>query len=183
MLLAHRRLRVVPATIHLPLKEVPGALDRHRIHATLGLLDRSLRKEFGIDEPRMAVLGVNPHAGEDGHFGDEEDRVIAPALKAARLDGLRVEGPVPADAAFAPRVREGFDAIVGMYHDQVLGPFKALVGGEGVNVTIGLPIVRTSPDHGTAEDIAGKGVADPGSFLEALNLAVELARNRAARGE
>jgi len=178
MLLTDDRLRVVPATIHLPLKDVAGALDRHRLAATLVLLDRALRTDFGIDDPRIAVLGLNPHAGEDGNFGDEEDRLIGPAIVAARRDGVDVTGPLPGDTAFTPRVRERYDAIVGMYHDQALGPFKALAVGGGVNVTLGLPVVRTSPDHGTAEDIAGQGVADEGSMLLALEMAARLAANR-----
>ncbi|MHC4473010.1 MAG: 4-hydroxythreonine-4-phosphate dehydrogenase PdxA, partial [Planctomycetota bacterium] len=178
MMLTDGSLRVVPATIHLALRDVPGALDRHRIAATVGVLHRALRTDFGIESPRIAVLGLNPHAGEGGHFGDEEERIIAPAMMLLVREGIAVEGPLPSDAAFTQRVRERYDALVGMYHDQTLGPFKALADGRGVNVTLGLPIVRTSPDHGTAEDIAGRGVADPSSFLRALETAATLAENR-----
>jgi 4-hydroxythreonine-4-phosphate dehydrogenase len=140
-------------------------------------MDAALRRDFGLATPRIAVLGLNPHAGEEGLFGREEAQHIAPAVARLRARGLRVEGPLPADAAFS-RQRTEFDAILGMYHDQVLAPFKALDGGEGVNMTIGLPVPRTSPDHGTAEDIAGRGVADATSMLRALELAAEAAGRR-----
>jgi 4-hydroxythreonine-4-phosphate dehydrogenase len=128
--------------------------------------------------PMTIHVALNPHAGEEGHFGDEEERVIAPAIRLAREEGADVDGPLPGDVAFAPRVRERYDALLGMYHDQALGPFKALAAGGGVNVTLGLPVVRTSPDHGTAEDIAGKGVADHSSMLMALETAVTTVANR-----
>jgi 4-hydroxythreonine-4-phosphate dehydrogenase len=179
MMLADGNLRVVPHTTHLPLRDVPDRLDTEGILSRLRLLDRALRRDFGVGTPCIAVLGLNPHAGESGHFGDEEERVIAPAIRRAREEGLGAEGPWPADAAFAPRAREGFDAVLGMYHDQVLGPFKALAAGGGVNVTLGLRAVRTSPDHGTADDIAGRGTADPTSMLRALELAEAIVAARA----
>jgi 4-hydroxythreonine-4-phosphate dehydrogenase len=179
MMLADGDLRVVPHTTHLALRDVPDRLDADGILSRLRLLDRSLRRDFRVGTPRIAVLGLNPHAGESGHFGNEEERVIAPAIRRAREEGLGAEGPWPADAAFAPRARKGFDAVLGMYHDQVLGPFKALAAGGGVNVTLGLEAVRTSPDHGTADDIAGRGTADPTSMLRALELAETLVLNRA----
>lgn len=180
MMLACGGLRVVPHTTHLALREVPGRITREGLASRLRLVAGALRRDFRIADPRIAVLGLNPHAGESGHFGDEEIRTIAPAIADVRSAGVRAEGPWPADAALAPRARDSFDAIVGMYHDQVLAPFKALSGGEGVNVTLGLRAVRTSPDHGTADDIAGRGVADPTSMLRALELAATLAKNRAA---
>ncbi|MEN8152277.1 MAG: 4-hydroxythreonine-4-phosphate dehydrogenase PdxA [Planctomycetota bacterium] len=179
MMLAAGGLRCVPATIHVGLAEVPRLLTAEKLDETLRLTHAALRRDFAIPDPRIAVLGINPHAGEEGLFGDEEGRVFAPVLARARADGLRVEGPLPGDATFAPRSRARFDAIVGAYHDQALGPFKALAGGTGVNVTLGLPAIRTSPDHGTAEDIAGKGIGDPVSLIAALDLAVAMAGNRA----
>jgi 4-hydroxythreonine-4-phosphate dehydrogenase len=178
MMLARGDLRVVPVTTHVALRDVAPSLSEADVRERVLTVHRSLAHDFGIDAPRIAVLGLNPHAGEEGHFGDEEERVIYPAVRGLRADGIEAEGPLPADAAFAPRRRSRFDAIVGMYHDQVLAPFKALAAGGGVNVTIGLPVVRTSPDHGTAEDIAGRGVADPGSLVAALELAVEVAERR-----
>jgi 4-hydroxythreonine-4-phosphate dehydrogenase len=178
MMLAEGPLRVVPATIHIGVAEVPAALTEAGLLDTIRTTARALAGDFAIEEPRIAVLGLNPHAGEGGQFGDEEARVIRPAVERAAGEGIRVEGPLPADATFAPRRRSRYDAIVGTYHDQVLAPFKALASGGGVNVTLGLPAVRTSPDHGTAEDIAGRGAADPSSMLAAIDLAIETARNR-----
>jgi len=179
MMLAAGDLRVVPTTIHVGLAEVPRLLTEGLLLRTLLVTDVALRRDFAIPEPTLGVLGINPHAGEEGLFGDEEERVFAPALARARERGIRVEGPLPGDATFAPRTRSRYDALVGAYHDQALGPFKALAGGRGVNVTLGLPGIRTSPDHGTAEDIAGRGVAEPDSLLAALDLAVTMAGNRA----
>jgi len=178
MMLAAGDLRVVPATIHVGLAEVPRLLTEDLLFRTLTVTHAALRRDFGIADPTIAVLGLNPHAGEKGLFGDEEGRIFAPALARARERGIGAEGPFPGDATFASRTRQRFDAIVGAYHDQALGPFKALAGGVGVNVTLGLPGIRTSPDHGTAEDIAGKGIAEPDSLLAALDLAVAMARNR-----
>ena len=180
MMLAADDLRVVPVTTHLALAEVPAALSFELITDRILTTLESLSRDFGIRDPHVGVLGLNPHAGEEGHFGTEEIDMIAPALRGIAGRGHRVTGPHPADAAFLPRTRSDFDAIVGMYHDQVLGPFKALSSGRGVNVTIGLPVVRTSPDHGTAIDIAGRGIADESSMLCAIRLAVTMVRNRNA---
>jgi 4-hydroxythreonine-4-phosphate dehydrogenase len=189
MMLAGPRLRVVPATIHLALAEVPRALTVDGLAATLALTARALRDDFGIARPRLAVCGLNPHAGEAGHFGDEEARIVVPAIDRAReiLDGDRLpcelSGPHVPDAVFraaaAPPVGEGrHDAVVGMYHDQALIPIKLLDFDETVNLTLGLPIVRTSPDHGVAYDVAGTGRVRDGSFRAALRLAREIARRR-----
>lgn len=178
MMLADGPLRVVPATIHVPLADVPRLLSEEKLLDTIRTTAAALRRDFRIEVPHLAVLGMNPHAGEAGHIGKEEEQVIRPAVERAAAEGIRVDGPMPADASFAPRRRTRYDAIIGAYHDQVLAPFKALAGGTGVNVTLGLPIVRTSPDHGTAEDIAGRGVADPSSMIASIALAIEMATNR-----
>ena len=138
----------------------------------------TLQKDFGIDKPKIAVLGLNPHAGDEGLIGTEEEKIIKPAVKEARQQNLLVFGPYSADAFFARGYHEKFDAVLAMYHDQGLIPFKSLAIGEGVNYTAGLPVIRTSPDHGTAFDIAGKGKADPSSFLEAIFVAVDIMRTR-----
>lgn len=178
MMLAAGPLRVVPVTTHLALRDVPRVLTTDLVARRVRTTATALVRDFGIAAPRIAVLGLNPHAGEQGRFGDEEARVILPALEALRAEGLDVAGPLPADAVFPRRSRSAWDAVVGMFHDQVLGPFKALADGAGVNVTLGLPAVRTSPDHGTAEDIAGKGLADATSMTAALELACGMARRR-----
>jgi 4-hydroxythreonine-4-phosphate dehydrogenase len=180
MMLASGGLRVVPATKHIGIAEVPESLTAEVLTRTIRVTHEALRRDFGVESPRIAVLGLNPHAGEEGYFGDEESRVIRPAVEALATEGIAVEGPLPGDAAFLPRRRSRYDAIVGAYHDQVLAPFKALAGGEGVNVTLGLPGIRTSPDHGTAEDIFGRGMADPTSLYAAIETAVTMARNRAS---
>jgi 4-hydroxythreonine-4-phosphate dehydrogenase len=172
-------LRVVLATVHIPLSEVPRALTLCTMEATIDLTARELPR-FGIARPRIAVAGLNPHAGEHGLFGSEEQTAIAPAVGACRARGIDVMGPFPADTVFV-RARGGeFDAVVACYHDQGLIPVKLLAFGKAVNVTLGLPIVRTSVDHGTAFDIAGKGVADAESMVAAVLLAARLARNRLA---
>ena len=153
-------------------------MTRERVEATCRTLAAALGRDFGVDAPRLAVLGLNPHAGDGGVLGSEETDVISPALDALRADGLAVDGPFPADAFFGRAAWRRFDAVVAMYHDQGLAPFKALAQGAGVNVTLGLPIVRTSPDHGTAFDVAGRGVADPSSMLAAVRLAADLAARR-----
>lgn len=178
MLFVGGGIKVALATRHLALRRVPDALDADAIVADLGLLATALRREFGLDAPRIVVTGLNPHAGEHGLFGDEERLVIEPALDRLRAAGSAVTGPLPADTAFV-RLRKGeFDAAFAMYHDQGLIPVKLLAFGFGVNVTIGLPFVRTSPDHGTAYDIAGAGKADVSSLIEAFRLAVECATLR-----
>ena len=170
-------LRVVLATVHIPLAEVPQALTRQSLEATIDLTARELPR-FGdvVGRPaRIAVAGLNPHAGEHGMFGREEEQTIVPAIAACRARGIDVQGPFPGDSVFVRAARGEFDAVVACYHDQGLIPVKLLAFGRAVNVTLGLPIVRTSVDHGTAFDIAGKGVADPGSMIAAVRLAARLA--------
>ncbi|HEV8718523.1 MAG TPA: 4-hydroxythreonine-4-phosphate dehydrogenase PdxA [Candidatus Binatia bacterium] len=178
MMLVGSRLRVILVTTHLALSRVPAALSCERIFRTIVLAAAHLSRFHGLPRPRLAVAGLNPHAGEAGAFGDEEERIIAPAVQQAQSRGLRVDGPFPADSLFVRAVRGEFDGVVCLYHDQGLIPFKLLSWEEGVNVTIGLPIVRTSPDHGTAFDIAGQGRADPRSLSAAVALAEEMTRNR-----
>lgn len=176
MMLVGGGLRVALATTHLPLVRVPRAITRAGLLATLRVIDHDLRKCFRIRRPRILVAGLNPHGGESGHLGTEERDVIVPALRAAKRAGLRVEGPIPADTLFVPARLKGADCALALYHDQGLPVLKYASFGRGVNVTLGLPFVRTSVDHGTALDIAGKGRADAGSLLEALKLAARLAR-------
>ena len=174
MLIWSPLLAVVPVTIHIRLVDVARALTRNRIEATARVVDRDFRARFGIARPRIAVAGLNPHAGEGGAMGAEEIEIIAPAIAALRAEGLDIFGPLPADTMFHARARQRYDVALTMYHDQGLIPAKTLAFDEGVNVTLGLPFVRTSPDHGTAFDIAGQGVADPSSLIAALNLAARL---------
>ncbi|MEM1042627.1 MAG: 4-hydroxythreonine-4-phosphate dehydrogenase PdxA [Bacteroidota bacterium] len=171
-------LRVALVTTHMPVRAVADAVTPEVILDTLRRLDASLRRDFGIDAPRVAVLGLNPHAGDGGVIGTEDRDLVEPALERARAEGLGVHGPFPADAFFGRRGFERHDAVLAMYHDQGLAPFKALAMGGGVNVSVGLPIVRTSPDHGTGFDIAGRGLADAASFREATLLAAEIAARR-----
>lgn len=182
MMLAGPSLRAVPLTVHCALADVPKKLRTDLIVGKARIVAQALRRDFGILRPRLAVCGLNPHAGEDGKFGVEDRDIIAPAIAMLIADGLDVSGPHPADALFAPRARAGYDAALAMYHDQALIPVKALDFDQGVNVTLGLPIVRTSPDHGTAFDIAGKALADPGAMIAALNMAADCAARRAAHG-
>jgi len=177
MLLVGRGLRVALATIHCALREVPGRLSRDGLVEILAVVHGDLVRRFRIAAPRIAVCGLNPHASDGGRFGDEEARIIAPAIAAARARGVDASGPYAADSLFQRAVAGEFDAVLAMYHDQGLGPLKTHAFGQAVNVTLGLPLVRTSVDHGTAFDIAGKGKADPGSMIEAVKLAVELAAN------
>lgn len=184
MMLCGDTLRVALTTVHLPLADVPGRIDEPLIRHRLDHLHTALARDFAIDAPRIAVCGLNPHAGERGIMGSEEVDVIGPAVEAARADGLDVSGPFPADTLFARVARsKRFDAILAMYHDQGLAPLKLWHFGASANVTLGLPIVRTSPDHGTAYDIAGQGIADIGSTRYAWDLAVRIARNRRAGSE
>lgn len=173
MLMVGSRLRVVPVTIHVPLREVATRLCAEAIVSAGELLARALRERFGCARPRVAVLGLNPHAGERGLLGDEEARIIEPAVQALRrrCSFAEVSGPVPADAAFAAHHLGRYDAVLAMYHDQGLGPFKLVHFTDGVNMTLGLPFVRTSPDHGTALDIAGQGIADASSMEAAIRIA------------
>jgi 4-hydroxythreonine-4-phosphate dehydrogenase len=176
MMLVGGGLRVALATTHLPLADVPGAITVGGIAATLAVLHHALADRFGIPAPRIKVCGLNPHAGESGHLGCEDHTVIAPAIARARADGIDAAGPYPADTVFTPQQLQSADAVLAMYHDQGLPVLKFASFGQGVNVTLGLPFVRTSVDHGTAFDIAGKGLADPGSLLAAVRLAARLVR-------
>ncbi|HKZ73886.1 MAG TPA: 4-hydroxythreonine-4-phosphate dehydrogenase PdxA, partial [Steroidobacteraceae bacterium] len=175
MLLAAGTLRVALATTHLPLRDVSTALSIEGLVETVGILDRELKSTWRIAAPRIAACGLNPHAGEHGHLGDEELRVIGPALEACRRQGIAVDGPLPADTVFVPSMLARYDAVLAMYHDQGLPVLKHAGFGHAVNVTLGLPIVRTSVDHGTALDLAGTGRADPGSLAAAVALAIDLA--------
>ena len=182
MLLAGPNLRTVPITVHQALAAVPGSLTAELIHRKCAITAAAMRRDFGIASPRLAIAALNPHAGEDGRFGDEETRVIAPAVAALRAAGIDATGPHPADALFAPHAREGYDVAMCMYHDQALIPLKALDFDAGVNMTLGLPIVRTSPDHGTAFGIAGRRLARAGATIAAIRLAGECAARRAEGG-
>ena len=182
MMLACPELRVVPVTIHIALSAVPGALDKALLNDTIRITHEALRRDFGIAAPRMAVAGLNPHAGEGGAMGSEDIEVITPVIAALRAEGLALSGPHSADTMFHAGARAGYDAAIAMYHDQALIPIKTLDFSGGVNVTLGLPFIRTSPDHGTAFDIAGHGVADPTSLVAALEMAKDMAVARAAGG-
>ena len=182
MMLAGPSLRTVPLTVHCALADVPKLLTQDMIVRRARIVAAALRRDFGIQTPRIAICGLNPHAGEQGRFGKEEATVIEPAIAQLRGEGLSVTGPHPGDALFTPRARQTYDAALAMYHDQALIPIKAIDFDEGVNVTLGLPIVRTSPDHGTAFDIAGKGIADPGAMIAALKMAGQMAARRAGHG-
>jgi len=178
MMLASPLLRVVPVTIHIPLCDVPSALTADLLEDTLRITEAGLRRDFGIAAPRLAVAGLNPHAGEGGAMGHEEIDLISPVVAKLRAEGMAVTGPASADTMFHARARAGYDVAVCMYHDQALIPIKTLDFDGGVNVTLGLPFVRTSPDHGTAFDIAGQGIAKPDSLIAALKLAAEMAAAR-----
>jgi 4-hydroxythreonine-4-phosphate dehydrogenase len=171
MLMASRRLLAVPVTIHIALKDVPARLTEALLLRTAEITAAGLARYFGIQNPRLAFCGLNPHAGEEGALGREEIELIAPAIATLQARGIRAVGPYPADTLFHAAARETYDAVLAMYHDQALIPFKALSFEDGVNVTLGLPFIRTSPDHGTAFALAGTGRADPTSFIEALKLA------------
>ncbi|KXS37248.1 MAG: 4-hydroxythreonine-4-phosphate dehydrogenase [Halomonadaceae bacterium T82-2] len=178
---AGRALRVALATTHLPLREVADAIDAGGLGRVLAILDADLRRHFGIARPRIAVCGLNPHAGEGGHLGREEIEVIEPTLARLREAGLDLVGPLPADTLFTPRHLQGIDAVLAMYHDQGLPVLKYAGFGRAANITLGLPIIRTSVDHGTALDLAGSGRADPGSLQVALSMAADMARARESR--
>lgn len=179
MMLVAGPFKVVPTTIHIPLKDVERVLTRDLLLETIKITDRDLRRFFGYDRPRLAVSGLNPHAGEEGSLGREELDTIEPAIAAAKEAGIEASGPYPADTLFHAAARERYDAAICMYHDQALVPFKTLAFEEGVNVTLGLPFIRTSPDHGTAFDIAGTGRANPRSLIEALRLAQAMSETAA----
>jgi 4-hydroxythreonine-4-phosphate dehydrogenase len=176
MMLVGPTLRTVPVTVHVALRDVPEVLTGERIVAKAKATIRGLQRQFGIEQPRIAVAGLNPHAGEDGTLGREEQEIIIPAIERLRADGFDITGPFPADTMFHERARERYDAALCMYHDQALIPIKALHFDEGVNMTLGLPIVRTSPDHGTAFPIAGKDQAHPGAMIAALRTAAAAAQ-------
>ncbi len=180
MLLAAGELRVALATTHLPLRAVPDAIRADRLERTIRILHADLRGKFSIADPRILVLGLNPHAGEGGHLGREEIDVIIPVLERLRGEGLNLRGPLPADTAFLPRELATCDAVLAMYHDQGLPVLKHAGFGHAVNITLGLPYIRTSVDHGTALDLAGRGVADAGSLFAATDLAIDLAARRRA---
>jgi len=178
MMLAGAGLRVALATTHLPLKDVPAAITRHELETTIRILHADLVSKFGIARPRILVAGLNPHAGEGGHMGREEIEVIAPVLEKLRGEGMDLAGPLPADTLFTRGVLAGSDAQLAMYHDQGLAVLKYAAFEDGINITLGLPIIRTSVDHGTALDLAGTGRADPRSLYAAVDLAVQLAQRR-----
>ena len=174
-------LRVALASDHVPLFELRNRFTIGLVHQPIDLLDQALREDFGVEHPHIGVLGLNPHAGEGGLLGEEEQRIIEPALTLARNANIRVSGPLPPDTAFIPEVLRRFDGLVAMYHDQALIPIKMHAFNRAVNMTLGLGFIRTSPDHGTAFDIAGKNRADPGSMRAALELAINLANIRQHR--
>lgn len=180
MMLVGGGLRVALATTHLPLKDVAQAITAKSLHQTLRILHHDLVNKFGISSPRILVAGLNPHAGESGHLGREEIEIIVPTLQQLRAQGIKLEGPLPADTLFTPKYLERADAVLAMYHDQGLPVLKMKSFGQGVNITLGLPIVRTSVDHGTALDLAGTGQIDVGSLLAAVELAGEIASRRRA---
>lgn len=178
MILACGYLRIGLATIHIPISQVASLITTKLVAEKISILNHSMKKDFGIKKPKIAVLGLNPHAGEHGLLGNEEKRTILPAIKLANGDDINVSGPFPADGFFGIGSYKNYDAILAMYHDQGLIPLKLLGFVKGVNFTAGLPVVRTSPDHGTAYGIAGKGTANPSSIIEAVRLAVEVIKNR-----
>jgi 4-hydroxythreonine-4-phosphate dehydrogenase len=178
MMLAAKKLRVALVTTHLPLREVSAAITEERLTRTLTILNEDLKTRFRIRKPVIAVTGLNPHAGEGGHLGDEEQRVIIPVLERLRKQKIRAEGPFAADTLFTPKRLKPFDAVLAMYHDQGLPVLKHVGFGEAVNITLGLPIIRTSVDHGTALDVAGTRKADPSSLIEAFLLAAKLAKTK-----
>ncbi|MBT2115618.1 4-hydroxythreonine-4-phosphate dehydrogenase PdxA [Dyella sp. LX-66] len=182
MMLASPELRVALATTHLPLAAVSAAITAESLARTLRIVHAELRDKFGFAAPRIAVLGLNPHAGEAGHLGREEIDTIAPVMETLRAEGMQLLGPLPADTAFVPAQRAGYDAVVAMYHDQALPVLKSEAFDRTVNLTLGLPFIRTSVDHGTALDLAGSGRADPSSLIAAARMALDLSARRAARG-
>ncbi|MDG4721238.1 MULTISPECIES: 4-hydroxythreonine-4-phosphate dehydrogenase PdxA [Thalassospira] len=182
MMLANAKLRVVPLTIHIALTEVPKQLTPELIMEQCQITAAALQRDFGVEHPRLALAGLNPHAGEDGTMGTEEQTIMMPAINALRAKGLNVIGPMPADTMFHDEARENYDVALCPYHDQALIPVKTLDFHGGVNVTLGLPFIRTSPDHGTALNIAGKGIARPDSLIAALKMAAEMATKRLATG-
>ncbi|MCR4994886.1 MAG: 4-hydroxythreonine-4-phosphate dehydrogenase PdxA [Bacteroidales bacterium] len=183
MILMNEHVRVALATTHLPISEVAAAISEDGLLAKLRILNHSLRRDFNVEKPRIAMLALNPHAGDNGLLGNEEQTILKPAIDKAAEEGINVYGPFPADGFFGTRSYEYYDAILAMYHDQGLAPFKLLAMDDGVNFTAGLDIVRTSPDHGTAYDIAGQGQADENSFRQAIYAAIDIYRARQAWDE
>jgi 4-hydroxythreonine-4-phosphate dehydrogenase len=177
MMLAHGGLRAVPVTIHVPIRDVPALLTKELIVETIRVVAHDLRQRFGIPNPQIGVSGLNPHAGEGGAIGREDLEIVAPAVAQLQFEGISVEGPLPADTLFYPAHWAKYDAVIAMYHDQALIPIKTIAFEDAVNVTLGLPIVRTSPDHGTAFDLAGTGRASPRSFLAAIAMADSMTAN------
>ena len=178
MMLVNEGLRVGLVSIHIPISEVPELITQSSVYTNIKIMHQSLNRDFTLDDPEIAVLGLNPHAGDGGIIGREEIEIIEPAIKKAQAEGIKATGPHPADGFFGNRKYKNSDGILAMYHDQGLIPFKTLSFGAGINFTAGLPIIRTSPDHGTAFDIAGKNLADPSSFNAAFELAIKLSENR-----
>ena len=178
MMLCAGNFRVALLTEHIPVTDIGKYITRENILSKLSIVHKSLQKDFGIDKPRIAVLGLNPHAGDEGLIGSEEESVIKPAIRDAKNNNMLLVGPFSADAFFARRSYQQFDAVLAMYHDQGLIPFKSMASGEGVNFTAGLPSVRTSPDHGVAFDIAGKDKADPSSFITAIFESIDILNRR-----
>jgi 4-hydroxythreonine-4-phosphate dehydrogenase len=178
MMMVGGGLRIALVTTHAAIKDLPGLITRKNVLDTIRIVDRDLKRRFGLRKPRIGVCGLNPHAGEAGLFGTEEKKAIAPAIREARREGIACDGPIPADAAFTPKLRARYDVFVAMFHDQACIPVKMLAFDSGVNVTLGLPIIRTSPDHGTAYDIVRKGIANPGSMVAAILLAAQMARRK-----
>ncbi|MCF6197791.1 MAG: 4-hydroxythreonine-4-phosphate dehydrogenase PdxA [Hyphomicrobiaceae bacterium] len=177
MMLVSSQLRTVPLTIHVPLADVPKMITKQIIEETAHIISADMKKYFGLSSPHIAVAGLNPHAGESGSMGKTEIEIIEPAICELKTQGLNISGPHPADTLFHAKARKNYDVVLGMYHDQALIPIKTLGFDEGVNTTLGLPFVRTSPDHGTAYDIAGKGLANPQSLMEAIKLAQSMSAN------
>jgi len=182
MMIAGPELRTIPVTIHIPLRQVSEALDTRMVYETCRIADHDLRVRFGLDKPRLAVSGLNPHAGENGALGREDDAVVAPAIEQLRAEGIDAFGPLPADTMFHAAARKTYDVAICMYHDQALIPAKALGFDDAVNVTLGLPFIRTSPDHGTAFSLAGTGTARPTSLIAALRMAAGMAMREPANG-
>jgi 4-hydroxythreonine-4-phosphate dehydrogenase len=182
MMIAGPELRTIPVTIHIPLKQVPQVLTTRMVYETCRIADHDLRVRFGLERPRLAVAGLNPHAGENGSVGSEDGAIVAPAIEQLRAEGIDAFGPLPADTMFHAAARKTYDVAVCMYHDQALIPAKALGFDDAVNVTLGLPFIRTSPDHGTAFSLAGTGTARPTSLIAALSMAAEMALREPSNG-
>jgi len=180
MMFEGRKFKVMLVTIHEALSNVPELISREKVFSTIKITHESLVNLFKIPEPKIVVCGLNPHAGESGAFGNEEIKYIIPAVEKAKAQGINIEGPLPADTLFYYAYQGKWDAVIAMYHDQGLIPFKMISFDDGVNITLGLPIIRTSPDHGTAFDIAWKGIANPSSMTAAISVAIELAKNKLA---